>query len=51
MTTNSHITTSKGNNDECYTYRYTVEPLLELRIATILFLTHLLRIKKKYLKD
>ena len=29
MTTNAHITTSKGNNDECYTYRYTVEPLLE----------------------
>ena len=27
--TNEHIRTSKGNNDECYTYRYAVEPLLE----------------------
>lgn len=27
--TNEHIWKSKGNNDECYTYRYAVEPLLE----------------------
>ena len=27
--TNEYIRTSKGNNDECYTYRYAVEPLLE----------------------
>ena len=28
-TTNDYIRTSKGKNDECYTYRYAVEPLLE----------------------
>lgn len=27
--TNEHIHTSKGKNDECYTERYAVEPLLE----------------------
>lgn len=27
--TNEYVRTSKGNNDECYTYRYAVEPLLE----------------------
>jgi hypothetical protein len=27
--TNEYIRTSKGKNDECYTYRYAVEPLLE----------------------
>lgn len=27
--TNEYIRTSKGNNDECYTERYAVEPLLE----------------------
>lgn len=27
--TNKHLRTSQGNNDECYTYRYAVEPLLE----------------------
>ena len=27
--TNEFLFTSKGNNDECYTYRYGVEPLLE----------------------
>lgn len=29
MATNEHLRTSKGNNDECYTKRYAVEPLLE----------------------
>ena len=29
MQTNKHIHTSLGNNDECYTPRYAVEPLLE----------------------
>ncbi len=27
--TNEHLRASKGRNDECYTYRYAVEPLLE----------------------
>jgi len=27
--TNEHLHTSQGNNDECYTYRYAVEPLLD----------------------
>lgn len=27
--TNEHLRTSKGKNDECYTQRYAVEPLLE----------------------
>ena len=27
--TNEHLRTSKGKNDECYTERYAVEPLLE----------------------
>lgn len=27
--TNEHLRTSKGQNDECYTYRFAVEPLLE----------------------
>ena len=27
--TNAYVRTSKGNNDECYTERYAVEPLLE----------------------
>ena len=27
--TNAYIRTSKGKNDECYTYRYAVEPLIE----------------------
>ncbi len=27
--TNEHLRTSKGNNDECYTQRYGVEPVLE----------------------
>lgn len=27
--TNEHLRSSKGNNDEYYTYRYAVEPLLE----------------------
>ena len=27
--TNEYVRTSKGKNDECYTYRYAVEPLLE----------------------
>lgn len=27
--TNEHLHTSSGANDECYTYRYAVEPLLE----------------------
>lgn len=26
---NEHLRTSKGKNDECYTYRYAVEPLLK----------------------
>lgn len=29
MSTNAYIRTSKGKNDECYTHRYAVEPLLE----------------------
>lgn len=29
QTTNAYIRTSKGKNDECYTYRYGVEPLIE----------------------
>lgn len=29
MTTNEYIRTSKGKNDECYTERYAVEPLLD----------------------
>lgn len=29
MTSNEHIHTSKGNNNECYTKSYGVEPLLE----------------------
>ena len=29
MTSNEYIRKSKGNNDECYTKRYAVEPLLE----------------------
>ena len=29
MTTNEYIRTSKGRNDECYTERYAVEPLLD----------------------
>ena len=29
MTTNEYIRTSKGKNDECYTKRYAVEPLLD----------------------
>lgn len=27
--TNEHLHTSSGANDECYTYRYAIEPLLE----------------------
>ena len=27
--TNEHLRTSRGKNDECYTERYAVEPLLE----------------------
>ena len=29
MTTNEYVRTSKGRNDECYTERYAVEPLLD----------------------
>lgn len=35
--TNKHIHTSTGNNDECYTPRYAVEPLLEFMDKNLIY--------------
>ena len=37
MQTNKHIHTSTGNNDECYTPRYAVEPLLEFMDKNLIY--------------